>query len=182
MFMLVVGMAALGLRVGWGQPPSEDETQIEYNIKLAFLCNFGRYVTWPADAPPRKDDTLIIGVLGDDPFHGRLDQIAAAGRKVQGQVIVARHFTRLSEYQPCHVLFIAKTVSPDQQADAIRTLRGKPVLLVGEVAGFAARKGCINFYRDGDNVRFEINPEAVRGQELQASSKLLTLAKIVKAP
>jgi hypothetical protein len=178
--MLGLSLVLLSLYVAMGQPPEENDVQQEYNIKLAYLCNFGAYVTWPADSHSLGSDVWIIGVLGDDPFHGELDQIAASRREIRGRRIVARHFASLSNYQPCHILFVVKTVPPDQQEAAVRTLRGQRVLLVGEIAGFAVRGGCINFYREQENVRFEVNRDAVRGQELQISSKLLTLAKIVE--
>jgi hypothetical protein len=183
--LLTIAVTALGavsidLPVAAGQPPEETDEQLEYNVKLAFLCNFGRYVEWPAEADLQKSDVWIIGILGNSPFHGELDKIAASQRKIQGRTIVARHFASLDDYQPCHILFVVASVPPEQQQAAIRTLRGKFVLLVGESAGFAASGGCINFYRDEENIRFEINPAAVRGQSLKVSSKLLALAKIVK--
>jgi len=42
--------------------------------------------------------------------------------------------------------------------------------------------GLRQFYLDEDNVRFEINIDALKEQHIEASSKLLSLAKIVKQP
>jgi len=174
-------IAASCVAIVWGQSPEEGNDQQEYNVKLAYVCSFARYITWPAEVVDReKGDEWIIGVLGEDPFRGALDRIAASGRKVQGRKIVARHFASLDDYRRCHVLFIPKTVPRKQQEAAIRALRGKPVLVVGEIDGFAAIGGCVNFYREEDNVRFEINLDALRDHHIKASSKLLALAKIVK--
>lgn len=162
-----------------GQSAQTTDEQLEYNVKLAYLCNLGRYIDWPANVMPKGSDVLVIGILGPDPFQGTLDQIAAE-RKIQGRTVAVRHFASMKDYQPCHILFMSKAVPFDEQGAAVRDLRGKPVLLVGEIPGFAAQGGCVNFYRDGDNVRLEINPDAVQSQHLQASSKLLNLAKIVK--
>jgi hypothetical protein len=186
--LLAVTMAGLCVTtnpamIAWGQTPEESNEQQEYNVKLAYLCNFARYITRAADSVAQekdKDDEWIIGVLGEDPFRGALDRIAASGRKVQGRRIVARHFASIEDYRRCNVLFIPKTVPRKQHEAAIRTLRGKPVLLVGEIAGFAGLGGCISFYREADNVRFEINPNALHDHHIEASSKLLALAKIVK--
>ena len=63
--------------------------------------------------------------------------------------------------------------------------RTKETLAMDEVdlpVDFAAMGGCVNFYVDQDNVRFEINLVALKEQHLDASSKLLSLAKIVKRP
>jgi hypothetical protein len=175
-------MSAIRAPVVWGQSPEESDQQREYNIKLAYLCSFARYVTEDTAATERPDGEWIIGVLGEDPLRGALDRIAASGRKVAGRTIAARHFASLNDYKRCHVLFIPKTAPRKQQEAAIRAMRGKPVLLVGEITDFAAMGGCVNFYLDEDNVRFEINLAALKEQHLEASSKLLALAKIVKRP
>jgi hypothetical protein len=178
-------LAAGSAMIARGQTPDEGDDRQEYNVKLAYLCNFVRYIAWPADAAAQekaKDGEWIIGVLGEDPFRGALDRVAASGRRVVGRKIIVRHFTSLDHYRPCHILFIPKTAPRKQHEAAIRALRGKPVLLVGETVDFAAIGGCVNFYRDEDNVRFEINLDALRDHHVEASSKLLALAKIVKRP
>jgi hypothetical protein len=56
---------------------------------------------------------------------------------------------------------------------------GGPVLLVGESNGFATNGGAINFFSDGNKIRFEINPRAAEAAGLRVSSQLLRVAKIV---
>jgi hypothetical protein len=51
---------------------------------------------------------------------------------------------------------------------------------VGEAQGFASAGGVINFKLDGGHVHFEINVGAAEHAQLQISSKLLSLAQIVK--
>jgi hypothetical protein len=51
---------------------------------------------------------------------------------------------------------------------------------VGEAAGFAARGGMINLTREQNKLRFEVNIDATGETRLRISSKLLSLAKIVK--
>ena len=54
------------------------------------------------------------------------------------------------------------------------------ILTVGETQGFAADGGVINFKLDDGRVRFEINVDAAEHEQLHISSKLLSLAQIVK--
>ena len=53
-------------------------------------------------------------------------------------------------------------------------------MTVGEAQGFASGGGVINFKLDSGRVRFEINVEAAEHAQLHISSKLLSLAQIVK--
>ena len=59
-------------------------------------------------------------------------------------------------------------------------IRGSSTLTVGEAAGFAARGGMINLTREENRLRFEVNINAAAETRLKISSKLLSLAKIVR--
>jgi hypothetical protein len=154
------------------------EVDREYSIKGAFLYNFGRYVQWPDTALPKDGPPFVIGVLGTDPFGAVLDEIAVAA-KVDGHPVAAKRFATLAEYTPCHILFLAAATDAQVKAAAIQRLRNAPVLLVGEEPGMAQRGAVVNFYVEQNKVRFEINIETARQQQLKVSSKLLSLAKIV---
>ena len=41
-----------------------------YQVEAAFLYNFGKFVRWPAGDFNRRNAPLVIGVFGDNPFHG----------------------------------------------------------------------------------------------------------------
>ena len=150
----------------------------EYAIKAAYLYQFARYVQWPPDAFGNENSPLIIGVLGSDPFGGILDEIART-KRIEGRPLVVRRFATMAYYTPCHILFVSSSVSPEEQAEAIKRARGSPVLLVGEEPGFAEQGGTINFFKDQNKIRFEINTETAKRDKLKISSKLLSLAKIV---
>ena len=63
----------------------------------------------------------------------------------------------------------------------LRTLKGTGILTIGDTSGFARQCGIINFYLKSGKVRFEINVEASRRENLQISSKLLRLARIINS-
>ncbi len=177
--LAVLGLGLLTAVLGQSSPGQEmiDPRQ-EYNVKAVYLYSFGRYVTWPSTAFDAGPSPFVIGILGEDPLGAAIDQIAQL-KKVQGRTIVVRRFASLQGYRPCHMLFIAKSVPPDEQAAAIARFRGKPVLLVGEVPGFAAQGGTVNFFVSGDTVRFEINMDTARSQGLEIDARLLSLARFV---
>jgi hypothetical protein len=152
----------------------------EYNVKAAFLYSFGRYVEWPADAFSDAGGAFVIGVLGSDPFGGALERIAAT-KKIQERTIVVRRLKSLDDYKPpCHILFVPRTVPPEQQTAAIQKVQGTPVLVVGESAGFARAGATVNFYLDQETIRFEINVAAAKAQRLTINAKLLSLGTLVK--
>ncbi len=154
-------------------------TDREYAIKAAYLYQFGRYVQWPDDTFPHDKAPLIIGVLGADPFGNVLAEIART-KQIDGRPIVVQRFASMADYTPCHILFVCSSAGPEQTLDAIKEARKSPVLLVGEEPGFAQQGGTVNFFVDDNRVRFEINTDAAKQEQLKISSKLLSLAKIVE--
>src|SRR5205814_5844176 len=42
----------------------------EYQMKAAYLYNFGKFIDWPPETLPANNSPLVIGVLGNDPFEG----------------------------------------------------------------------------------------------------------------
>lgn len=150
----------------------------EHQIKAAFLLNFVKYAKWPARAFERPEDTLVIAVLGSDPFGKVLDD-TLRDKSIGSHKLEPRRFKSLQELSTCHLLFVAESES-HKLAKIIETLGKQPVLVVGESDKFAAHGGCIGFFLEDKKVRFEINVEAVKRFDLELSSQLLKLARIVK--
>ena len=149
----------------------------EYKVKAAFLYNFARFVEWPAHAFKGPEDPLAICILGPDPFHGTLAQ-AVQGKTVEGRPFEV-HQVSSDDACTCHILFVAAS-GRKRLAASVDSLRGVGVLTIGESPGFAQEGGIINLKLESGKVRFEVNVEAAERAQLRISSKLLSLAEIVK--
>lgn len=149
----------------------------EYEVKAACLFNFGQFVEWPAAAFAATNSPLGIGVLGADPFGEYLNQIVQ-NETIKGRKVTIQSSRRVEDLLSCHVLFISKS-EKGRLPQILAALGNTSVLTVGEVEGFAERGVMINFYLQGNKVRFEINPTAAQRQGLKISSQLLKLGKIV---
>jgi hypothetical protein len=149
----------------------------EYQIKAVFLFNFAQFVEYPPAAFPRPETPLVIGVLGEDPFGPLLDE-TVRGERINNRPAVVRRFRQVEEIDVCHVLFISRA-EMSRLDQIFERLKGRPVLTVGEVDGFAQRGGMIRFVNESNKVRMRINPETAREAGLVISSKLLRPATIV---
>jgi len=171
---------ALGAQLAAAQQGSnEGFVNREYPLKALFLYNFGGYVEWPAAAFSSAQDPFVIGVLGSAPLDEALREIATT-KKIAGHNIVVERYASIDSMKACHILFIARDVPSQQQLAVVEKLRHHHVLIVGESKGFADRGGSVNFFVESNKIRFEINLEAAKEQQLHISSKLLSLAKIVQ--
>lgn len=151
----------------------------EYQVKAVFLFNFAQFVEWPATAFEGPDAPLVIGVVGNDPFDGALDE-AVRGERVQGRSIVVTRFRRAQDVQKCHVLFVASSES-GRVREIFDQVRDWNVLTVGDSDGFAMSGGIIRFLSNQGRIRLRINLDSARAAHLRLSSKLLRPAEIVGA-
>ena len=171
----VFGLIAAGrLWAGAGElQPSE------YQIKAAFLVNFPRYVDWPSSAFADSNSPVVIAVLGDNKFGGDLDKMVS-GKTVNQRSLAVRYVTRVEDVkEPCHILFVP--ASEENRLSAIlEKFKGLSVLTVGESDGFLDNGGMINLARQDKKVRLEVNLAPTRNAGLRISSRLLTVAAVVK--
>ena len=65
----------------------------EYQVKAAYLYNFGRFVGWPPKIASDRNDSFPICVLGQDPFGAILDQ-ALSDASINGKHLVTRRITK----------------------------------------------------------------------------------------
>lgn len=149
----------------------------EYQVKAAFLLNFGKFVEWPAESFA-EDRGLQICVLGEDPFGDTLDA-TVSGRSVGRREVEPRRVASAAAARGCEIVFVSRSEKA-RMDEILGALRGQPVLLVGEVERFARRGGMINFVEVDQKIRFEINEEAAKQAGLRISSQLLKLATIVE--
>lgn len=149
----------------------------EYRLKAAFIYNFLPYIEWPAEDFPAANSPLIIGIMGTDPFGKEIDD-TFRDKRINNRDVVIRRFKSADKIMPCHVLFVSRS-ERDRVDEVLRAVHGKSVFSISDIEGFAQAGGTLQFFLEGNKLRFEINPNAAKRARLQVSSKLLRLAKIV---
>src|SRR3989304_5685533 len=162
---------------------AQEATQVEvidreYAIKAAFLYHFSTYVEWPPGTFEAAEAPFVIGVYQTDPFGTAL-QTVAASKKVAGRSIAIRRIDSRQDVQDCQILFVPNSVPWQEQEAVIHSARDAQVLVVGESDDFVEQGGDVQFFVEGNKVRFAFGAEVTRRGELKVSSKLLSLAKII---
>ena len=149
----------------------------EYQLKAAFLYNFVQFVEWPPGAFPSSDAPLRIGVLGDDPFGGALDE-AIQNESVDSHRLTVVRSSNIADLQDCQMIFVSQS-EEGHLGEILSAIGSKPVLTVSDIDHFAQSGGDIGFFLSDGKVRFAINPGSARQSGLRISSQLLTLGRIV---
>lgn len=149
----------------------------EYQIKALFLFNFIQFAEWPPSAFGDAASPIRIGVLGENPFGSELESVIR-GEKVRQRALQIEYSNRPQDLQDCHLVFISNS-ERNAIPRVLAAFNGRPILTVGDMRDFAQRGGVINFYFEGQKVRFNINRAAAQASGIKLSSQLLSLARIV---
>jgi len=148
----------------------------DYDVKAAYLYNFGRFVEWPSTVT--QSDVFNICILGQDPFGPALDH-TFAGETISGKSIAARRISTPQEAVNCQILFMS-SAEESRLNKVIEAIDKGAVLTVSDMPQFSRRGGMIQFVLDGKKVRFEVNLTAVQRVGLTLSSELLKVATSVR--
>jgi len=155
---------------------ADEHQTTEYKVKAAFLYNFSRFITWP-EHTSRDDGKFNLCILGGDPFGALLDAIE--GKSVYENSLDIKRLDSLDQVQACQIIFVSQTSAGDLEY-IMSALKGLPALTVSDIEGFTARGGIIEFKLVDKKVRFNINIDAANHAGLTISSKLLSLATVVR--
>jgi hypothetical protein len=158
-------------------PYAQSSGTSEYEVKAGFLYNFAKFIEWPSSAFGDANVPIRLCIFGRDPFGDAIDEVVR-GKSVNGREFAIRRMSKLEDLRGCHLVFIS-TSEARHLSEVLEGLKGTASLTVGDGEGFAERGGAIEFFVEGNKVRFSVNVDAIKRAHLEVSSKLLALAKIV---
>jgi hypothetical protein len=150
----------------------------EYQVKAAYLYNFGRFIEWPAKVADAKSNSFTICVLGQDPFGSTLTA-TLADEAINGKNVVAKRIPGPEDALNCRILFISSSEA-DRLKQILSTLNDASVLTVSDLPQFSRQGGMVQFTMEGNKVRFEVNLARAEHAGLTLSSELLKVAVNVR--
>lgn len=174
-----VAVAVVALFSSSQSTGEQSQTSIEYSVKSAYLYNFAKFVTWPKEAFESPDSPLVVAVVGEDPFGKALDTIH--GKPIRGRKIQVRRYRSFRDIEKPHILFVAPS-EKEHMEEILERIKDRPVLTVGDFAGFIETGGMINLITIRNKIRFQINNEPARQKGLIISAHVLKLSRDLQQP
>ena len=174
-----------------------DRLDREHRIKAAFVYNFIKFVDWPKEKMPDPNEPIVVGVIGDKELIKAFEPVK--DKKIKNRNVIIRHFEgferltksdtgddhnwnqKMEMLKECHALLLCRCGSKpiESLSQIVKALADSPILTISEADGFLESGGIINFLKERDKVRFEINFAAAKRSKLEISSRLLSLARRV---
>lgn len=146
----------------------------ELEIKAAFVLNFLRLVNWDAVSGEGDASSLQICALGPSEF-GTAVRLASNGKVIGNRTVTFRARADADPKQ-CRVLLV-DSAQYDWARETLSALGGRPVLTIGNGAGFVPIGGMFELVVSEGKVQFDTNLPAVRASRLDVSARLLNLSR-----
>jgi hypothetical protein len=154
--------------------PAELTVAGETDIKAAMLFNFAYFVQWGSIAP----EPVVICVANDRRMRRSLEDLTVS-RGQQKRIRVLDVAVR-GETASCDVVYVVGEDAADQKT-VLDAVAGRRVLTVGDSRRFAERGGAVGFFIEQNRVRFAVNLGSLQAAGIGLSSKVLSLAAIVRS-
>lgn len=155
-------LAALLCILVWAMLPARTLSAMDgEQMRALFVSRIVKYMSWPGQTPA-KDRTIIIA--------------AADAHRLRAQL---KGTERIKVVQwPadfCHALYF-NAGTPREINAVLETLKGRPVLTIGQGDAFMEQGGMVNLKQVGNQLRLEINPGATARAGLGVSSRLMSIS------
>ncbi|MBA4369371.1 MAG: hypothetical protein C0403_17235 [Desulfobacterium sp.] len=161
----------LGSTAGFTEEPSK-----EYMLKAAFLYKFFFFADWPEKTFYESESTIVLGIMGENHFGDVFKKIE--GESIHGRRLTVKRLgnaVRPEMLRGCQILFINRSFDKETRS-ILASLKGHPVLTVGETATFVESGGVISFVAKEDSIGFEISQTAAERAGIKIRAQLLRVA------
>lgn len=155
---------------------SEPLKPTEYDVKAAYLLNFGRFIRH--ENQQVRPASFDICILGKDLIGRTIDGLAA-NENIDSTPVRIRRPADVSNAKGCAIVFIS-AFEGDRVREDLALLSGSDALTVSDASDFLERGGMIQFLVIENHVRFAVNLDAVNRAHLILSSELLRVASSLK--
>jgi len=144
-------------------------------LKAAFTLNFLKFTEWP-DLKPGQP--ILVCVSGEEQIASAIVQ-ATSGRPVDDHAIRVLRIAPGGAVRDCNLLFVTDR-EPQGLATILEEARPFPMLTVSDAHESAEHGAIIELFVESGRLRFAINVDALARSRIKLSSRLVSLAKIVR--
>ena len=155
-----------------GQTTAAPET-----LQAAYLFKFAKYVTWPVAKFADQNSPINVGFLGKTPVRIKLEE-SVKNKTVEGRKIVITQSDNIEDLHACHIVYIPLTESA-RLLTALKTLKDKPLLTIGENRDFLDKGGMIRIVIEDESMQFDVHLPQVQKAGLILDPNMLSCARKV---
>ncbi len=146
----------------------------DLGVKAGFVVNFIRLVNWLSIPGEQNSAVLPVCACSRSEFAAAVEN-AVSGKMVGSRSIVFR-IEAPPDLRKCRVVLFDRQQFPFSRS-AVRTLRGAPILTIGNGPEFADTGSMFQLVVESGKVRFDVCLDVIRHSGLEVNSGLLQLSR-----
>jgi len=144
-------------------------------VKAGYILTFPKFINWPEQYC--KNQSQVISVYDDHILVKYLQSIAG---KNENYNIKVKSISSVDDIGACEIVYISPQKSDESTIYALNHIvKDKNGLTIGDKDGLALQGIMINFFRQNQVIKFEINQQALNSANLKPSYKLMKVARVV---
>ncbi len=144
----------------------------DYKMQCLYLYKFSQLVEWPENKSRLE---FNIGIVGTSPMIPQLEQYINTKNRYSAVKYKIERFASAQAVTNCDLLYITREQSVSFEM-IVKSLNGKPTLLVAELPGLIRRGACINMIaEEGSSIKIQINKSAIESHRLKVSPDFIKL-------
>jgi hypothetical protein len=156
------------------EPGRSQDVKIVTMTKYLSNClyNFSRNINWPEE---NKSGDFVITIVGDKELFTEMTRLTQ-NMKVGLQPIVIKYFSTVNEVSGYQQIVFVDNWQSNKISNLVQKTSGSHTLIVTETEGLIEKGSMINFVPINGVMKFEMNREIIRKNNLMASSVLEKMA------
>jgi hypothetical protein len=144
----------------------------ESTIKALFIYNFTKQIEWPEESFSKPQFTICV--LEDSEIADRLAE-SVKGRKYFDKNFEVKIIKNVSESAGSQILFLPQSKGKKFEKE-LSGYAQSSLLIITEEKTIPSNYSSINFVEKNSQLRFEINVQLTKKQNIKISNNLLKLA------
>lgn len=142
-----------------------------YQVYSVYVVSIAKYCAWPELAT--KD--FKITVLGKSKVYEELLK-GTANKDINGKKILVSQADQILATDESQIIYVSDGKS-SQLNDLIKTLEGKPVMIIAEREGLFKKGANFSFVvLENNTLRFDLNKKELEKHQIKISKNLIGLA------
>lgn len=155
--------------------PDNNKSISADTLKAVVLYQFANFIQWPKSAFESNQSPIRYCIANEGPLQSLLPKVIK-GEKIKGRPLVYHRVNINTPLNNCHLLYIYQSNNIKIFIKRVKTL---PILTISEELSFLDNGGMIVLAKQHNRIQPFVNVLQLQKNNLQASSKLLSLS-IVK--
>jgi hypothetical protein len=156
------------------EPGKSQDVKIVSMTKYLSNClyNFSRNINWPEE---NKSGDFVITIIGDKELYTEMTKLTQ-NMKVGLQPITIRYYSTVNEISGYQQIVFVSDWQSNKINSVVQKTAGSHTLIVSQTEGLIDKGSMINFVPVNGVMKFEMNKEGLRKNNLMASSVLEKMA------